>query len=152
MNSEIGWNTLLWEAFIQRCYVKKVFLEFPQNLQENTCARVSFQCLRSATLLKNRRWHKCLPVNFAKFLRIPFFIEHLWWLLLYNHLLPMVITVRSSNFMKYRELRMTNPIWVIYVNRALLVKPKKPATFFKIRLWYRCFPVTFAKFLRTTFL
>ena len=108
--------------------------------------------LRPATLLKNRLWHKCLPVNFAKFLRIPFFIEHLWWLLLYNHLLPMVITVRSSNFMKYRELRMTNPILAIYVNRSLLVKPKKPATFLKIRLWYRCFPVNFAKFLRTTFL
>ena len=27
-------------------------------------------------------WHKCFPVNFAKFLRTPFFIEHLWWLIL----------------------------------------------------------------------
>ena len=25
----------------------------------------------------------CFPVNFAKFLRIPFFIKHLWQLLLY---------------------------------------------------------------------
>ena len=30
------------EAVIQRCSVKKVFLEISQNLQENTCARVSF--------------------------------------------------------------------------------------------------------------
>ena len=30
------------EAVIQRCSVKKVFLEILQNLQENTCARVSF--------------------------------------------------------------------------------------------------------------
>ena len=27
---------------------------------------------RPATLLKKRLWHRCFPVNFAKFLRIPF--------------------------------------------------------------------------------
>ena len=26
--------------------------------------------------------HRCFPVNFVEFLRTPFFIEHLWWLLL----------------------------------------------------------------------
>ena len=26
-------------------------------------------------------WHSCFPVNFAKFLRISFFTEHLRWLL-----------------------------------------------------------------------
>ena len=29
-------------AVVQRCFVKKVFLEFSQNSQENACARVSF--------------------------------------------------------------------------------------------------------------
>ena len=29
--------------------------------------------LRPATLLKKRLWHRCFPVNFAKFLRAPFF-------------------------------------------------------------------------------
>ena len=38
--------------------------------------------LRAATLLKKRLWHSCFPVNFTKFLRTPFIIEHLWWLLL----------------------------------------------------------------------
>ena len=33
------------------------------------------------TLLKKRLWYRCFPVNFAKFLRTPFFTEHLWWLL-----------------------------------------------------------------------
>ena len=28
-----------------------------------------------------RPWRRCFPVNFAKFLRVSFFIEHLWWLL-----------------------------------------------------------------------
>ena len=27
-------------------------------------------------------WHRCFPVNFVKFLRTPFCIEHLWWLFL----------------------------------------------------------------------
>ena len=30
------------EAVVQRCYVKKVFLEFSQDSRENTRARVSF--------------------------------------------------------------------------------------------------------------
>ena len=30
------------EAVVRRCSVEKVFLEISQNLQENTCARVSF--------------------------------------------------------------------------------------------------------------
>ena len=38
--------------------------------------------LRPITLLKKRLWRRCFPVNFVKFLRTPFFIEHLWWLLL----------------------------------------------------------------------
>ena len=32
--------------------------------------------------MKNSLWHRCFPVNFAKFLWTPFFTEHLWWLLL----------------------------------------------------------------------
>ena len=32
-----------------------------------------------ANLLKARLWHRFFPVNFAKFLRTPFFIEHLCW-------------------------------------------------------------------------
>ena len=38
--------------------------------------------LRPAALLKQRLWHRCFPVNFAKFLRTSFVVEHLWWLLL----------------------------------------------------------------------
>ena len=30
------------EVVTQRCSVKKMFLEIPQNSQKNTCARVSF--------------------------------------------------------------------------------------------------------------
>ena len=43
------------EAVVRRCFVKKVLLEISQNSH--------------------------FPVNFGKFLRTPFFIEHLWWCL-----------------------------------------------------------------------
>ena len=37
---------------------------------------------RPWTLFKKILWHRCFPVNFAKFLRTHFFTEHLRWLLL----------------------------------------------------------------------
>ena len=69
-------------SIVQKCSVKKILLEIPENSQENTCDRVSFLIkLQAATLLKEKLWHRCLPVNFLKFLRTPFLTEHLWWLL-----------------------------------------------------------------------
>ena len=48
-----------------------MFLEISQNSLENTCSRVSFLIKLQALGLK-RDWHRCFPVNFAKFLRTPF--------------------------------------------------------------------------------
>ena len=59
----------------QRCSIKKGFLKISQNSQENTCARVSYLIKLQAppaTLLKKTLWHRCFPVNFAKFLRTLF--------------------------------------------------------------------------------
>ena len=59
-------------------YKKRCSQKFHKNLQENPCARASFLIklqawgLRPATLLKKRLWHKYFPVNFVKFLAIPF--------------------------------------------------------------------------------
>ena len=53
-----------------------MFLKVSRNSQENTCASISF-LIRPATLFKKRLRHRCFPVNFAKFLATPFFIEHL---------------------------------------------------------------------------
>ena len=33
-----------------------------------------------APVSKKKLWHRCFPVDFAKFVRAPFFIEHLGWL------------------------------------------------------------------------
>ena len=48
--------------------------------------------------VKRRLWHRCFPVNFAKFLRTLVFIEHLWSLLL-----PLVTIVTIITFV-YREV------------------------------------------------
>ena len=61
----------------RRCSVKKDvrrnFVKFTEKhlFQSLFLNKVAF--LKSATLLKKRLRHRCFPVNFAKFLRIPFY-------------------------------------------------------------------------------
>ena len=58
--------------------------------------------VRPATLLKKRLWRWCFPVNFVKFLRTPFFTEHL------QRLLLEVVTHKedsSKNFQMSQEIR-----------------------------------------------
>ena len=55
--------------------------------------------------------HLCLtPVNFVKFLRTPFLIEHLWWLLLWL----LLKSIFTDKFLSS---------WLL--NRATFVKKKK---------------------------
>ena len=68
------------EAVVQSCFVKKVFLEFRHNSQENTCARVFFNKvagLRLAPLLKKRlaRVFSCKFCEISK--NIFFYRTHL---------------------------------------------------------------------------
>ena len=59
-----------------------VDLDLNMSLHRRFCSICFWKNLRPATLLKKRFWHRCFSVNFAKFLRTPFFTEQLWWLLL----------------------------------------------------------------------
>ena len=64
---------------------KGALLKKSQNSQRDTCVRVSFLIKLQAeacNFIKKRLWYKCFPVNFTKFLRTLFFVEHLRWLLL----------------------------------------------------------------------
>ena len=122
-----------------------------QNSQENyLCQSLFFNKagLRPATLLKKRPWHRYFPVNFAKVLRTPFFLEHLRWLLLCNSTeyewTNMVFTI-GSRIVVYAE---QFPVRVTISSYLYM----RPATLLKKRLWRRCFPVNFVKFLRTPFL
>ena len=74
--------------------------------------------LRPATILKKRLWHRCFPVNFAKFLRTPFLTEYRWWLLLKLMLLinnssinsPMLFIFETSRLvlLKKEEFELLN--------------------------------------------
>ena len=99
-----------------------VFLEIPQHLG-----------LRPATLLKKRPWHRCFPVNFAKFLRIPFVTEHLWWLLLKKRLewikgIAKTFICPNSLYIVYNSHCFSNQshnllklsIWIAYVGCPLV--------------------------------
>ena len=43
-------------------------------------AKVTGKNLCQSLFIKKRLWDSCFPVNFAKFLRAPFIIKHLWWM------------------------------------------------------------------------
>ena len=76
---------------------KGVFRIFTKFTGKHMCQSIFFNevaDLRPATLLKTRLWHKCFPVNFDKFLRTPFYIEHPWWLLLDW----IIFEIESSNY------------------------------------------------------
>ena len=54
------------EAFVQRCSVKKVFIEILQNLQDNTCIRVYFLIKLQALVetSQNSQENTCARVSF----------------------------------------------------------------------------------------
>ena len=52
-------------------------------------------CLRHATLLKNRLWHRCFLVNFVKFLRTPFLNNTSGGLLLHTEILGSILRLIS---------------------------------------------------------
>ena len=71
---------ILWKRFQKK--LQDVFCE--KSFLRKLCLikLAIWTSLRPATLLKKRIRHRCFPVDCATFLRTPFFIEHLWWLLL----------------------------------------------------------------------
>ena len=82
---------------------------FCKNVVLRNFRKLTGKQLRLATLLKKRLWQRYFPVNFAKFLRTPFFTEHIWWLLLENkasltqHINPLQPGVAYVYLMKTSE-------------------------------------------------
>ena len=79
-------NAVSFRSSHQSCSVKEgVLRNFTKFTGKHLWQNLFFNKvpgLRPATLSKKRLWHRCFPVNFMKFLRTPFYIRHLWWLLL----------------------------------------------------------------------
>ena len=70
------------QAVVFRFSVEKVFLEFSQNSQENTCARISF-LIKLQSYFKKDTLTQVFSCEFCEISRKAFFAEHLRWLLLY---------------------------------------------------------------------
>ena len=67
---------LVFRSSYPRCFVRKGvlrnFAKFTSKHLYQSLFSNKVAGLRPATLFKKRLWHRCFPVNFAKFLRIPF--------------------------------------------------------------------------------
>ena len=64
---------------------KDVLRNFEKFTGKHLCQCLLFNKvagLKTVTLLKQRFWYRCFPVNFSKFLKTPSITEHLQWLLL----------------------------------------------------------------------
>ena len=74
-----------------RCSVKKgVLWSFAEFTGKQLCQSLFFSKVagvRPLTLFKKRLWHRCYPVNFAKFLRTPFLQNSSGRLLLKTYML-----------------------------------------------------------------
>ena len=80
------YGRVIYRSRHQKCSKQKsVFRNFTKFTGKHLRQSLFFNKvagLRPTTLLKKRLWHRCFPVDFVKFIRTPFLIEHLWWLLL----------------------------------------------------------------------
>ena len=77
------WSAIRYQSETNRFCKKGVLKDIAKFTGEQLHQRLFLNKvagLRPATLFKKRLWHRCFPVNFAKFLRTLFFIEHLPWL------------------------------------------------------------------------
>ena len=81
MRETKGWNRMsFYRSSRQMCSMRKgVLRNFTKFTGKHLCQSLFFNKvagLRFAPLLRKRLWGRFFPVNFAKFLRTPFRIEH----------------------------------------------------------------------------
>ena len=77
---------------------------------------------------KKRLWNMCFPVNFRKFLRIPFLTEHLWWLPLHQFEIEKIGTGRFQiilwNFAVFVKSYRSSPPYVFLGKKVLKICSK----------------------------
>ena len=155
-----NWTINYWipEAATRGVLYKKVFLKkkkFAKFTGKHLYQSLFFNKVagqRPATLLKKRLWHRCFPVNFAKFARNLFCSTHpvarilvlitqSWQnSIIRNRASHQRCSIKKGALRNFTEFTEKNQCQSHFFNKV------------KTRLWYRCFPVNFGKFLRTPFL
>ena len=65
---------MVTEAVVRRYSMKiGVLKNLAKFTGKHRCQILFFHKVAGPNLLKKRLWHRCFPVNFAKFLRTPFY-------------------------------------------------------------------------------
>ena len=104
----------------QRCSLGKGVLgNFAKFTGKHLCQSLFFNKvagLRPKTLLKKGVWNRCFPMNFDKFLRTPFFVEHLLFFLFLFFYLGFL----SQPFTNHRTTREGSGH---FFNSSLLIPP-----------------------------
>ena len=72
--------------------------------------------LKACNFIKKRLQHRCFPLNIAKFLKTAFFIEHLYWLLLFMLVLCSYFEEKAvleyfDDFIGYINVFATRYLW-----------------------------------------
>ena len=94
-------SSYLLEVFCKKGVLRN-FANFTGKHLYQSLIFVKLAGLRPVTISKKRLWHRCFPFNFAKFLRIPIYIEHLRWLFLKIYsLLLFLANIWSHVFASY---------------------------------------------------
>ena len=96
--------TLFWSSRLEVFCKKDVLKNFPKFAGKHLCQSLFFNKVaglrpRPATLFKKWLWHRCFPVNFAKFLITPFLQNTAGRLLL--RFITFLLFIRCNFIKKY---------------------------------------------------
>ena len=139
-----------------------MFLKSSQG-QGDACVTVSLLIKLQASdlqlYLKNRLWHRCFPVNFAKFLRTPFLQSNSGRLLLgipFSQFIPGELSFLKKTFspalapcLGITLRRNNNHEQPWYRPRFIRKRLFRPATLLVNKLRHRYFLENLAKYVRT---
>ena len=116
-------TNLYKEACLEVFCKKSVLKNFAKFTGKHLCQSLFLNKvagLGPATLFKKRLWHRCFPVNFMKFLRTPFSIEH-WWCIHQNSALGELTKIEPKSdiqlfFPFFQEFHLTTLNIVFQIN------------------------------------
>ena len=83
---------------------KGVLRNFEKFTGKHQCQSLLFNKVAGpshVTLLKERLWRRCFPVNFLKFLRTPSVTEHVRWLLLKTPVIQLIFREEMVDLQLY---------------------------------------------------
>ena len=119
------YSTIYRSSHRRYSVTKGVLRNFAKFTGKHLCQSLFFNKvagLRPATLLKRRLWHRCFPVNFAKFLRRPVLQNT------FGRLLLLLLLVRKVMKVSWVILVSENLFLSFFLSYVLLTK----------KTWHKC--------------